>query len=34
VRDYPDEAYARAIARSLGGEIILGEGVPEQIINK
>jgi len=34
VRDYPDEAYARAIAGSLGGEIIQGEGVPEQIISK
>lgn len=33
VRDYPDEAYAKAMAKNLGGEIIVGSGLPEHIID-
>lgn len=33
VRDFPDEAYARAMANIVGGEIIVGSGIPEHIID-
>ncbi len=33
VRDFPDKAYANAIAKSSGGIIVEGDGIPESSIN-